>query len=70
MGFATAEAETGCSPPTDDAALAAGVVQLDEHPGAVLVHRVHEPPEPLHVADVSRGELAGFARARAVHDSA
>ena len=53
-----------------DAALAAGVLQLDEHPGAVLVHRVHEPPEPLHVRKVSRGELAGFSRARAVHDSA
>ena len=53
-----------------DAALAAGVLQLDEHPGAVLVHRVHEPPEPLHVRRVSRGELAGFSSARTVHDSA
>ena len=26
--------------------------------------------KPLHVADVSRGELAGFARPRAVHDPA
>ena len=51
-------------------ALAAGVVQLDEHSGAVLVHRVHEPPEPLHVRNISRGELAGLGRARAVHDPA
>ena len=53
-----------------DAALAAGVLQLDEHPGAVLVHRVHEPREPLDVRKVSGGELAGFRCARAVDDSA
>src|SRR5512147_2527566 len=50
--------------------VAAGMVELDEHLGAVFVQSIHKPLEPLQISTVSGGELAGFARARSIHNAA
>src|SRR5262245_58445449 len=66
-------ARTACLPFGEsdaEAHTAARVVQLDEHPGAVFVHRLHETPETLEISSVASGDLTGFARAGAIHDTA
>ena len=51
-------------------ALPPGMMELKEHPGAVLVHRIHQPFETLEVGGAARGELVGFAGPRAIEDTA